>query len=405
MLGASTDVSNIAEVDSSDTTPGIGQPVFILHGLESAIGAVGERAVLPPGPLATLGDRVAAFFARKRGVDGAPALLVGAFPFDPLADDRLYQPNRLADPLALEAARADRGTMPVRLRSMRAEPQPEQFVDAVRRALVALETGRDGPRALAKVVLARSLEIVTAKPIDPLALFGRLAGDPGVTRFMTPLPPQAGVARHLVGATPEPLISKRGKNILSFPLAGSLPRAIAGAERALMASDKDRREHALVVEAIADILAPYCATLSVPSAPELRATRTMWHLGSRISGALKGDDLVSSAALAALLHPTPAVGGTPRDRAIDLIREIEPVARGFYAGAVGWTDAQGDGDWHVSLRCAEISGARARVHAGAGIVPGSDPLAEVAETSAKFRAMLDAFGIDEGDATVGNTAA
>lgn len=406
MLGASADVSETVEADS----PGMGAraepPVFALHGTSGAIGAIGEQRALPSGPLATLGDRAARFFARNPGADGAPALLVGAFPFDPLADDQLYQPARLADPLAMQSRRAEMDSSRVaQVCAMRAEPEPARFADAVRRALAAIEAGQGATRTLQKVVLARSLELTTTHPIDPMALFGRLAGDPGVTRFVTPLPSRDGQPRYLIGATPEPLVSKRGARILSFPLAGSMPRAIDGADRILLASDKDRREHALVVESIADLLAPHCVSLSVPTEPELRATRTMWHLGSRIEGELKAPDALSSAALAALLHPTPAVGGTPRQAAIDLIREIEPVARGFYAGAVGWTDARGDGDWHVSLRCAEISGTHARIHAGAGIVAGSDPDAEIAETQAKFRAMLDAFGIDEADAKVASIAA
>lgn len=399
MLGASKDVSETGE-GMAHAMPMATAPVFALHGAGGAIGAVGEQSALPPGPLATLGDRVATFFARKRGADGAPALLVGGFPFDPLADDRLYQPARLADPLSLEAAAS--GSARAVVRTMRAEPEPARFADAVRDALVAIDARGDGLR---KVVLARSLELTTASPIDPMALFARLAGDPGVTRFVATLPHRGGQPRYLVGATPEPLVSKRGARLVSFPLAGSMARAIPGSDRILLASDKDRREHALVVEAIADILTPHCASLSVPAQPELRATRSMWHLGSRIEGELKSPDALSSAALAALLHPTPAVGGTPRQTAIDLIREIEPVARGFYAGVIGWCDAQGDGDWHVSLRCAEIAGTHARIHAGAGIVAGSDPDAEIAETHAKFRAMLDAFGIDEADAEMAETAA
>ena len=118
----------------------------------------------------------------------------------------------------------------------------------------------------------------------------------------------------------------------------------------------------------------------------------MWHLGTRIEGMLK-DPEMPSVVLAALLHPTPAVCGVPMARANALIHDLEPVPRDFYAGAVGWCDARGDGAWYVAIRCAEIAGATARLYAGAGIVPGSDPMAEAAETGAKFGAFLAALGL------------
>ena len=120
----------------------------------------------------------------------------------------------------------------------------------------------------------------------------------------------------------------------------------------------------------------------------------MWHLGTRIEGELHDPD-IPSVLLAAMLHPTPAVCGMPCARAAGLIRQLEPVDRQFYAGAVGWCDlgAQGDGSWYVAIRCADICGPYARLYAGAGIVPGSDPAAEAAETGAKFGAMLQVLGL------------
>jgi isochorismate synthase len=120
----------------------------------------------------------------------------------------------------------------------------------------------------------------------------------------------------------------------------------------------------------------------------------MWHLGTRIVGTLK-DEETPVAELAAALHPTPAVCGLPRRRAAEVISALEGYDRGFYAGAVGWADEQGDGEWYVSIRSARIAGAHATLYAGAGIVAGSDPAAETDETSAKFVAMLSALGIDE----------
>lgn len=116
--------------------------------------------------------------------------------------------------------------------------------------------------------------------------------------------------------------------------------------------------------------------------------------GTRIHATLK-DAATSAATLLAELHPTPAVCGTPRLEALQRIRALEPVPRGFYAGAVGWLDAQGDGDWYVAIRCARLQGTQLRLYAGAGIVADSQPAAEVAETAAKFAALLNALGVQD----------
>ena len=372
--------------------PDSARATFALEGPRGAVLATGQRAVLDRGPLATLAERVATFF--EHADRSAPAVLVGALPFDPEAADHFYQPD-----LWRREALTGSVSAPARMRglSLVATPDRPAYRDLVARLLQRMQAESAAGPLLEKVVLSRSLAIETAASIDPFALYARLAGDPDVTRFLTPLPERkAGLPRHLVGATPELLVARHGDEVTSFPLAGSRPRALANGGELLMASEKERWEHRLVVEAIADALAPHCAELSVPSVPQLCTTRTMWHLGTRIAGRLAQPEQMSAAALAALLHPTPAVGGTPTAAALRLIREFEPVDRGFYAGAVGWTDAAGDGDFYVSLRCADIAGASARIHAGGGIVAGSDPAGEMEETSAKFRAILDGFGIDEG---------
>jgi isochorismate synthase len=194
-------------------------------------------------------------------------------------------------------------------------------------------------------------------------------------------------------------MEKVDARVASNPLAGSARRrkdadADRRAAASLFGSEKDRREHATVVEWIADRLAPHCRRLRVPREPSLVSTQTMWHLGTRIEGELR-DPTEPSLRLVADLHPTPAVCGLPGDLARTVIAELEPFDRGFFAGAVGWCDARGDGRWLLTLRCAELSGSTARLYAGAGIVPGSRPTQEAAETSAKFAAMLRAFGIDE----------
>uniref|UniRef100_UPI0015F1001F isochorismate synthase n=1 Tax=Pseudonocardia pini TaxID=2758030 RepID=UPI0015F1001F len=163
---------------------------------------------------------------------------------------------------------------------------------------------------------------------------------------------------------------------------------------ALLASDKDRREHALVAGQVADVLGRFCADLEVPAGPEVIGTPTMWHLSSRITGRLV-DPGVSSLELAEALHPTPAVCGVPEDPARAAIADLEADDRGYFTGLVGWTDPRGDGEWVITIRSAEVSGETVRLFAGAGIVEGSEPAAELAETGAKFRTMLRALGVDE----------
>ena len=364
---------------------------FRLRAPTRALDAEGCLARLPPGPAATLGARAGGFFARP--VDG-PALLVGALPFDPHQDDALFQPARLGAAVTASAP------LPALAGEAVPEPGAQAYLDAVARCVARLQDAGEDVGALRKVVLARSLRIDAAAAIDPFALAERLGADPSISAFVAPLPVAAGAApAWLVGATPELLVSRRGTAVVSHPLAGSArrlrdPGADTRAAEALLASRKDHDEHRHVVEAILDGLAPLCSRLQAPATPSLHATATMWHLGTRIEGVLK-DPSISAAALAGVLHPTPAVCGTPRAPALAAIRALEPVDRGFYAGAVGWVDAAGDGDWYVSIRCAHVQDRAMRLFAGAGIVAGSQPALELDETAAKFRALLDALGIGD----------
>ncbi|WP_085855167.1 isochorismate synthase [Palleronia marisminoris] len=319
--------------------------------------------------------------------DSAAATFVGAIPFDRREDGFLLTPEPTGpwtpgsgDPVRRPS---------VRLRQV---PAPEDYaaqVDALTRRIAAAGDG------LRKAVIARTLEIEAPDIIDPFFVHARLNGD-ATMRYCLPLPPLDGAPqRWLLGATPELLLSKRQGKIASHPLAGSARRSAdavedrAAAER-LLASGKDRHEHALVVEYVLDVLAPHCSHLHAPEGPSLEATQSMWHLGTRIEGVLK-DPSTPCLDLVGLLHPTPAVAGVPLAAALVAIAETETIRRGFYAGAVGWANAAGDGAWHVTLRCSEIEGRHARLFAGAGIVADSVPQGEVEETEAKFQAMLSAF--------------
>ncbi|MGV6872498.1 isochorismate synthase [Pseudochelatococcus sp. B33] len=368
---------------------------FILSGADETRVGLGVGASLPPTPAAGLKDAVNAFWAAQAHARPHAPMLVGVLPFDRTAPAHLYAPQTVADVWPARAAAATAEPAQGQWSSA-AEPAPAAYAEAVERALALLS----GPSGLRKVVLARSLMVTAPAEIDTDTVLSRLARDPSIATYAVPLPTAAGApARTLIGATPELLVDKRGLAVRSAPLAGSARRhadrdADEASAAGLLNSQKDRREHAFVVEAILDTLAPYCRDLKAPSGPSLVSTASMWHLGTLIDGTLKDKD-VSAVELAAALHPTPAVCGLPREAARQAIAALENIERGYYAGAVGWADRNGDGRWMVAIRCAEFSGRTARVYAGAGIVPGSDPWSEVAETSAKFTALLAALGIDE----------
>ena len=273
---------------------------------------------------------------------------------------------------------------------LRPDPEPNEYAEAVARAVA--EIGRGDLR---KVVLARSMLVDAGRALDPRRLLSRLrAVDPDCYVFAAP---QRGGSRDavLVGATPELLVRRRGRAVEATPLAGSsqrfgdLDRDRASADR-LLDSLKDREEHAVVVEDVARVLRSFCDDLEHPHEPELLGTANVWHLATPFRGRLH-DPSVTALDLVAALHPTPAVCGTPREAAREALSMLEPIERGGYAGPVGWVDANGDGEWAIALRCAEIAGSTARLFAGAGIVADSVPEAEVDETERKFRALLDAL--------------
>jgi isochorismate synthase len=377
--------------------PSDSRPAVLLGPVRS-IQAQGAQAVVSSSVAGGLMGEA----SRALGKAGDEGMLIGALPFDRHAGAHLVVPETTGSSWHPDVVDAVVHPAHVAWR-VSERPSPGGYRSSVRDALTHLsaaapESASESPLLL-KVVLARMLEFQAPGVIDPLRVLARLAADPGTDAFCVPLPRRpGGSARTLVGASPELLIEKRGSTIRSTPMAGSAPRqsdlaADREAARVLSESAKNLWEHRLVVEFVLDTLTPYCRDIQAPAHPVLASTKTMWHLATPIDGRLKVD--ASSLELAAALHPTPAVCGTPRAEARALIGQLENFDRGFFTGAVGWCDAAGDGRWTVAIRCAEFEGATARLFAGAGIVAGSDPEAEVAETSAKLRTMLRALGIDE----------
>lgn len=374
---------------------------FVLASSRRLLVADGAARVVPSVPAHDLVPHL----QRLVDADAAPSsLVVGALPFDHARPAHLFVPStvvRIDEPTTAERFRHLPPASDEHVAAaLTLSPEPPAAVYAANVGRILKRIGTPArPGQLSKVVLARSLALTSTRVIDTARVIRRLAADASVTTFCVPLPPARGTRRAIVGATPELLLSKTGGRVASTPLAGSARRAAdPSVDRdrihELLRSSKDRREHAAVVEWIADRLSPFCADLTVPDEPEPVSTDSMWHLGTRISGALR-DEATSSVELALAIHPTPAVCGLPVADAAAAIAELEPFDRGFFAGAVGWCQADGDGEWLVSIRCAELDEHHARLYAGAGIVAGSDPAAELDETSAKFLALLRALGVDE----------
>jgi menaquinone-specific isochorismate synthase len=362
------------------------------------------RVTLPGGP-----DRITAaahilrdLFATADvhdpvAVPGTGPVAFGAFTFDPASSgSTLIVPRRVlgrrdgaawlttigdgrdtARPLAL----AEPPRAPTGLRWSEGALPEHAWKQAVAAAVDRIRRGH-----LGKVVLARDLTVRADAPIDTRVLLRRLARRfPRCYTFS---------CDGMVGATPELLIRRTGGDIESLVLAGTTARGADPADdhaRAarLFASAKDREEHRYAADMVRDALAPLCHDLTVPDEPELLTLPNLTHLASPVRGRLAADRSVLD--VVAALHPTPAVCGTPTATARALIRDLEGMDRGRYAGPVGWIDARGDGEWGIALRCADVDGSRARLFAGCGIVADSDPAAELAEAHTKFRVMRDAL--------------
>ncbi|HWL42665.1 MAG TPA: isochorismate synthase [Ilumatobacter sp.] len=260
----------------------------------------------------------------------------------------------------------------------------ELYLDAVARARDAVRAGE-----LDKAVIARPVFVESDRPIDVHAVLRRLKATFGSSyRFSID---------GFIGASPELLVDVAGDVVRSHPLAGTTrttgdPELDLQLAAELETSDKNQIEHRAAIEMVRDTLLPYCSYLDWAPEPSIVKVANVQHLGSQAEGRLS-KPTATVIELMRALQPTPAVGGYPRERALKLIAELEGFERGPYGGCVGWVDGHGNGTWAVALRCAELSPDRrvARLVAGGGIVAGSEPLAELAETQAKFQAMLSAI--------------
>lgn len=265
----------------------------------------------------------------------------------------------------------------------------EQAADQSWKQKVTAAVARIQRGDLDKVVLARDIAVKSDKPIDARVILNKLAVEyPTTWKF---------AISGLVGATPELLLRLSRGMVTSRVLAGTISKtgddakdlALAGS---LARSSKDLAEHEYAVRSVADALEPFCSSTNVPDSPFVLHLANVMHLATDVTGALVETlSHVDAFTILAQLHPSAAVCGTPRTQAAQLIAEIEGMSRGRYAGPVGWIDAAGDGELGIALRCGVINGDSIRIFAGCGIVDGSDPGIELAETYAKFSPMRNAL--------------
>jgi menaquinone-specific isochorismate synthase len=364
------------------------------------------------GAVEEVAERLAALSLGAEDVSGA-AMAVGALPFLPdepaemhvpevtvVSDERgsravvVADDGRHEEVWASVLARAASATGDP---DVDVEPPPDGFrlesarshADFLARVDHAIGEVRSG--RLDKVVLAREVVVEANRPFRQADLLERLRSlHPSCVTFCVD---------GFLGATPELLLRRSGREIASDPLAGTAPRsgdpeADRRTEHELLTSEKERAEHRAVVDSIVAGLSPVAERLDVPGAPDILELRNVSHLRTRIRGCLRASDagpgLPSVLEVLALVHPTPAVSGSPVEVALEYLAKTEELERGRYAGPVGWMRAGGDGEFHLGIRSATVYGPVARLVAGVGIVADSDPAAELRETQLKLQAILAA---------------
>ncbi len=377
-------------VDLNDIAGGTGY-LFVRDGVGVAGRGVAARVDIDDAPA------LLAAIEHDDQVGGISPIALGSVPFTPGA------PAMLVIPRVIVGKAADGRQWVTTIGDEAPDLQPDQrplpsaatfhvaAAAPVERYLAAVRAARDAVRSghIAKAVIAREVTVTSDEPINVHAVLLRLRASFGSSYRYS--------IDGFIGASPELLVRVDGSTVESHPLAGTAPRTGDPATDArvaseLIASTKNQTEHRAVIEMVHDTLLPWCSFLDWEPEPSIVAVANVQHLGSRVEGHLS-EPRPNVVDLVRALSPTPALGGAPRDRALALIAEVEGFERGRYGGAVGWVDAAGNGTWAVAIRCAELSDDRlsARLIAGGGIVAESDPLSELAETQAKFQAMLSAL--------------
>ena len=264
------------------------------------------------------------------------------------------------------------------------ESDVESWKSKVNAAVAEIQSG-----SLDKVVLAREIIADADSPIDPRPVLMKLSKEyPGTWVYSN---------SGLIGATPELLIRLNNSMVVSRVLAGTISKTGDDAKDLALAaslarSSKDLEEHEYAVRSVADALAPFCTSTNVPDAPFVLHLSNVMHLATDVTGAIKeSHKVIDIFSILSKLHPSAAVCGTPTSLAAQLIKNLEGINRGRYAGPIGWVDAKGDGEQGIALRCGYINGIEVHAFAGCGIVAGSDASHEVAESQAKFLPIINAL--------------
>ncbi len=390
-----SEVSATYTVDQLDLTAFAGSEgmLFVRNGFGFATRGIAARVT----------SREAKTFLANIQVDdtvnapGSGPVLIGAIPFDSSQnhdfilpkllifkseDGRCWVTSIVDSDLDLNPSLAPNATSS----SYEVSPgvEVEVYLNAVTSARDAVRSG-----AIKKAVIARDVFVTSSQPIDIHSVLLRLRNSFGSSYQFS--------VDGFIGASPELLVSILDGEVSSHPLAGTAPRTGDPATDAqlaisLLSSAKNQIEHRIVIDAVHDTLLPWCSYLDWEPEASIVAVANVQHLGTHMSGRLSQPFLHVLDAVYAL-SPTPALGGFPRDKALNLISDVEGMSRGRFGGAVGWFDSRGNGVFAVSIRCAEFSNNNktARLFAGGGIVADSEPLSELAETQAKLQAMLAAI--------------
>ena len=349
-----------------------------------------------PEHLEVVGETLAAIAAGPHDNGGHPPVAFAALPYDRAAAATFVVP-RVVHGLTSDGERwstvVSGGTPAPPPTPASAAPTPSELVvrsvrpPAEWRDAVAVARDRIRAGGLTKVVLAREIEVRADSPFDAATLWNRLrALHPGALCF---------AVDGFVGASPELLVSRVGATVRAQPMAGTTPRTgdPEGDQRRageLLASEKNRVEHQITIDAVHEALLPWCSYLDAEPSPSVVAAGPVQHLATMVEGRLSSPE-PSVLELVAALHPTPAVGGSPTAAALAVQAELEGADRGRYAGPVGWVDGDGNGAFAVGIRSVQLDGATARLWAGVGVVADSDPDDELAETRAKAQALLSAI--------------
>jgi menaquinone-specific isochorismate synthase len=373
-------------------------------------GASVDRLVLGQGLDAPLDAASSLRHHQLEGEDGPPGsgvVAFGALPFDRSSPSHLDLPEYCLTQnsdgawlTGLDGAESwreylERASTPVQetqsLRSLSLQPTPDEYAHNVALAVEILRS-----KEIDKVVLARSVRGTVPEPIDAAAVAQRLHHrEPLCTIYSIPTSDQ----RRFVGATPELIARRTGATLQCHPLAGTiaLPPNVEPEDYLtwLLGSTKNLHEHNVPVNEIVTALEGVYDDVHADSGPSIVALRTLAHLGTWIEASCRDESRAPDALeVLRLLHPTSAVGGVPRQSAYELIRRLEQIDRGYYAGPLGWMDANGDGEWWIGFRGVLVKGNEFEAWAGAGIVSESDPIAEREETKAKLASFLSSVLVD-----------